>query len=242
MKTLISVLYTLAVANGGFAADTNSVELKEIAGDYYFGDGLGVNCSFTLSARGKFTFQWQGCLGTYDKNKGSASLKDGILHIRPQKPNMREGFRGTATEFYPVRWGPRMYLIPTNEIVEFCSDVNQGSEPRQDNHGQYYIRRSDADKPVAGRPAVPEQWNKFILNKPVHGRITELIGTQEAWLNKGDADGLLEGMILTAQQHGKLMFAQVRVEAVEKGRCRIKCQWEDSQLAVGQTVSSRSHE
>ena len=242
MKTLISVIYIFAVASGGFAADTNAVVLKDIAGDYYFGDGLGVNCSFTLSARGKFTFQWRGCLGTYDKNEGSVNLKDGILHLTPQKPNLREGFRGTPTEFYPVRWGARRYLIPTNEIVEFCSDVNQGSEPRQGSHGQYYIRRNDADKPVVGRPAVPEKWNKFFLNQPVRGRITQLIGTQEAWLNKGAADGLLEGMILTAQQHGDLMFAQVRVEAVENSRCRIKCQWKDSELAVGQTVSSRFHE
>lgn len=242
MKTLLAVLCLLAVTSGGFAADTNSVALKDIVGDYYFGDGLGVNCSFTLSPQGRFTFQWQGCLGIYDKNAGSASLKDGILHLAPQKPNIREGFRGTPTEFYPVRWGTRMYLIPTNEIVEFCSDINQGSEPRQGNHGQYYIRGSDADKPVAGKPEVPEQWNKFFLNQPVHGRITELIGTQEAWLDKGAADGLLEGMILTAQQHGNPMFAQVRVEAVEKGRCRIKCQWKDSELAVGQTVSSRFHE
>jgi len=242
MKTLISSLCILVIANGGFAADTNSAALKDIAGDYYFGDGLGVNCSFTLSAQGKFAFQWRGCLGTYDKNEGNASLKDGILHITPQKPNVREGFRGTPTEFYPVRWGTRMYLIPTNEIVEFCSDVNRGSEPRQGSHGQYYIRRSDADKPVVGKPAVPEQWSEFFLNQPVHGKITELIGTQEAWLNKGATDGLLEGMILTAKQHGKLMFAQVRVETVEKNRCRIKCQWKDSVLAVGQTVSSRFHE
>jgi hypothetical protein len=80
------------------------------------------------------------------------------------------------------------------------------------------------------------------LDKPVRGKITELVGKQEAWLDKGSADGLLAGMILTAQQHGHLMFAQVQVEAVEKDGCRIKCCWKDSQLAVGQTVSSRFHD
>jgi hypothetical protein len=76
----------------------------------------------------------------------------------------------------------------------------------------------------------------------VRGKITDLISKQEAWLDKGDADGLLEGMILTAQQHGKLMFSQVQIEAVERNRCRIKCRWKDSELAVGQAVSSRFHE
>jgi hypothetical protein len=198
MKTLVAVIYIFALVSGGLAANTNAVTLKDIAGGYYFGDGLGVNCSFTLSAQGEFTFQWTGCGGSYDKNEGSANLKDGTLHITPRKPNVREGFKGTPTEFYPVRWGARMYLIPTNQIVEFCSEVNQGGEPRSDSHGQYYLRGSDAEKPVAGRPAVPEQWNKFFLNQPVRGRITELIGVQEAWLDKGAADGLLDGMILTA--------------------------------------------
>jgi hypothetical protein len=206
MKTLILVLCILVVASGGFAAGTNSVALKDIVGDYYFGDGTGVNCSFTLSAQGRFTFQWRGCLGTYDTNAGTASLKGGILHINPERPNVQKGFRGTPTEFYPVRWGARMYLIPTNQIVEFCSDVNRGSEPRKDNYGEYYIRRGDAEKKVSGRPVVPKQWNKFFLDQPVRGKITKLISSKEAWLDKGAADGLLQGMILTAQQHGEIFF------------------------------------
>jgi hypothetical protein len=238
----ISLSFFIWAGTRVVAADGASLSLKDIAGDYYFGDGLGVNCSLELSAQGKFTFQWRGCLGTYDFNDGGASVKDGILHLSPHKPNLRDGFRGTPTEFYPVRWGARCYLVPTNEIVEFCSDVNQGTEPRRLNYGHYYMRRSDADKPIAGKPSVPEQWNKFFLEQPVRGKITELIGKQEGWLKKGSAAGLLEGMILTAQRHGKLMFAQVRVEAVEKDRCRIKCLWQGSELAVGQTVSSRFHE
>jgi hypothetical protein len=240
MKTLASSLLLLTIAS--FATAVDSIALKDIAGDYYFGDGLGVNCSLTVTAKGSFTFQWNGCLGTYDKNEGSASIKEGVLRIVPQKPNVRDGFRGTPTEFYPVRWGARMYLIPTNDIVEFCSAFNQGTEPQRGNRGRYYMRRNDANKPVAGNPAVPEQWTKFFLEQPVRGKITGLVGRQEAWLNKGSADGLLEGMILTAQQRGDLMFAQVRVEVVEESRCRIKCQWRDSELAVGQTVSSRFHE
>jgi len=76
----------------------------------------------------------------------------------------------------------------------------------------------------------------------VSGKITVLLGKQEAWLELGAGHGILPGMILTARDHGELMFSQVRVEAVEKARCRIKCQWSDSGLAVGQTVSSRFHE
>lgn len=241
MKTLLPVLCILAVANVGFVA-ADSVAPKDVAGDYYFGDGMGVNCTLKLTKRGAFNFQWRGCLGTYDENEGNFTITKGVLNLTPKKPNIQKGFRGTPTEFFPVTWESRVYLIPTNDIVEFCSDVNQGSEPRRGNWGQYYLRRNDWDKPVTGRPAVPVQWAKFFLSKPVRGKITGLIGKQEAWLDVGNEDGILQGMILTARDHGKLMFSQVRVEAVEKGRCRIKCQWEDSQLAVGQMVSSHFHE
>jgi hypothetical protein len=123
------------------------------------------------------------------------------------------------------------------------------------------MRRSDADKPVAGRPAVPDQWTKFLLDRPVRGKVTELISKKEAWLDKGSAEGLLERMILTSQQHAwsggrfviapehmprsllnDLWFAQVQIEAVETNRCRIKCRFQDNELAVGQTVSSRLYE
>lgn len=236
MKTVASLLFSVAVAS--FATTSDSVTLKEVAGDYYFGDGLGVKCSITLVAAGRFTFKWDGCLGTYGWNEGTAYTRDGVLHLAPQNPNPR-GFGGTPTEFYPVRWGDRLYLIPTNDIVQFCCEFNQGSEPRAGIHQSYYLRIGDADKGVSGKPAVPKQWTKFFLEQPVQGKITELVGKQEAWLDKGAADGLIKGMILTAKQHGELMFGDVRVEAVEKGRCRIKCQWEDGELAIGQTVTSR---
>lgn len=224
------------------AADSNPLSFRELAGVYYFGDGTGVNCTLTLAERGTFAFQWRGCLGTYDDNEGQAGIRDGILRIVPKKPNVREGFRGTPTEFFPIRWDDRLYLVPTNEIVEFCCEVNQGGEPRHGNWGQFYLRQNDWTKQATGSPVVPERWTKFLLGKPATGKITQLINKREAWLDVGAKEGILEGMLLIARDHGKLMFSKVRVKTVEKDRCRIKCEWKDSELAVGQTVSSLFHE
>jgi hypothetical protein len=181
------------------SAEVGLISLNDLAGNYYFGDGLGVNCSLTLTSQGNFTFDWTGCLGSYDKNEGSLSLKDGMVHLEPQKPNLRGGFRGTPTEFFPVRWDARVYLIPTNEIIDFCSAVNQAREARRNCHGMYYLRQNDWDKPVTGRPSVPAVWAKYFLSQPVSGKITGLIGKQEAWLNLGSDAGILDGMTLTAQ-------------------------------------------
>lgn len=242
MRTLFSLIGIMAVAGGCATADNDSPGLKEVAGDYYFGDGLGVNCTLKLTAAGKFSFQWRGCLGIYDENQGAFAVSNGVLKITPKKSNVREGFRGTPTDFFPISWGSRLYLVPTNDIVKFCSDVNQGLEPRRGAWGLYYLRRDDRDKAVSGLPAVPELWANYLLDQPVKGTITGLIGKQEAWLDRGTEHGLLEGMILTARGDGRLMLSQVRVESVEKDRCRIKCRWRDDTLAVGQTVTSRFRE
>src|SRR5262245_3676514 len=62
MKTLALALVLLTIASDRFISAADSVALNDIAGDYYFGDGLGVNCSLSVTAEGKFTFQWDGCL------------------------------------------------------------------------------------------------------------------------------------------------------------------------------------
>ena len=227
-----------------FAAADAAVSFKELIGDYYFGDGLGVNCALTLTKRGKFAFIWHGCLGTYGENNGSARARDGVLHITPVKPNDPKNL-GTPTDFFPVRWGTRIYLIPTNNVVEFCSAVNQGGEPRRDAHGDYYLRRNDWAKAVVGRPAVPTQWTRYLLDKPVTGKITELITKQEAWLDLGAEHGILEGMVLNAKTRMvNIKYLPVKVESVEKGRCRIRCEWMDMgfELVVGEIVTSGFHE
>ena len=225
-----------------FAADGAAVSFKDLIGDYYLGDGLGVNCSLTLAKQGKFAFIWRGCLGTYGENNGSAGVRDGVLHITPVKPNDPENL-GTPTDFFPVRWGTRIYLIPTNNIVEFCSAVNRGSEPRRGEYGEYYLRRNDSAKAVAGRPTVPKQWTRYLLDKPITGKITELITKHEAWLDLGAEHGILQGMVLNAKTNiVNRKYLPVKVEWVEKSRCRIQCEWMDFDLAIGQTVSSGFHE
>ncbi len=37
--------------------------IATVAGEYYYGDGLGMNCSLTITQEGRFSFKWQGCEG-----------------------------------------------------------------------------------------------------------------------------------------------------------------------------------
>jgi hypothetical protein len=187
--------------------------VEAVAGDYYFGDGLGVNCSLTIKREGRFSFGWRGCLGVYDQNTGEAKVEAGHVILRPERPNVREGFRGTATDLIPVRWGERLYLIPETERREFCNRVNQGTEPRDRPHGRFYLRRGDWDKKVAGPPSVPKGWESLLLRKPLQGRVIEVLSGGRAKVDLGADGGVWEGLELWVDAEGFGLVQVVEVGA-----------------------------
>jgi hypothetical protein len=152
-------------------------EIRELgehpwAGDYYHGDGMGVNVSLALAPRSGFVFEWHGCLGLYDRNYGSVSSANNKLALLFTFPNERKGFTGIASELVPIPWGPRHYLIPPQQMAEFCNDVNADYEPRSDSWGMYLLRQGDEEKPVRGGPSIPAQFQPELLKHPIVTEIT----------------------------------------------------------------------
>jgi len=141
--------------------------LAGISGSYYYGDGLGVNCSLVVKSEGRFSFIWRGCLGVYDQNQGGAKVVKDHLILTPEQPNESKGFGGTPTDFILVCWGDRLYLVPKDAGKAFCSLVNEGGEPRSNVHGNFYLRRGDWEKKVTGLPIVPKEWESLLQKKQV---------------------------------------------------------------------------
>jgi hypothetical protein len=220
----------------------NDIPFKEIAGTYYHGDGKGMNCSLELTPDGRFFFKWTGCLGVYGRNKGGVEIVNQTITLHPKKPNHANAFGGTPTVFVPVRWDERIYLIPQDQIIKFCSEVNLGLEPRNRPHGQFYLRRQDWTKASSGSPAVGQQWKDYLLVRPVRGKIVRLINNQTGIINLGRENGLREGMILTAQGGEKYIFSEVKVVSVAEAESTVECQWQDSSLHEKQDVTSKFHD
>jgi hypothetical protein len=181
----------------------------EWAGQYYEGDGMGVNVSLILAPKSGYLFEWHGCGGLYDRNYGAITWNKGRLRLSFTFPNKQKGFQGIAEEFVPIAWGDRKYLIPTDDIVGFCNEVNDGSEPRKRLHGFYLLRRGDEKKEVKGFPAVPGEFKPYLLARPIEAEIVGIgkTTTVPSWgggnfmdisvtLNRGKKQGLLVGMKL----------------------------------------------
>jgi hypothetical protein len=190
------------------------------AGDYYQGDGLGVNVSLSLTPEGMFDFEWRGCLGVYGENQGRAVFTDGHLRLLFDKQQKEDGFGSLASEFIPIKWGERTYLIPTNEVVDFCNSVNDGTEPRTRHYGEHLLRRGEERRPAPGKPDVPLKFRPYLLERPISTKIKK-VGESQAtrWghettvtLASGRNQGLLPGMKLWILSP---VFESVTIKSVE---------------------------
>jgi hypothetical protein len=190
-------------------------ELKKLsnhewAGEYYYGDGLGVNVSLALAPESGFVFRWDGCLGMYDLNYGQVAFTNGTVKLLFRYANDRKGFQGIAPELLPVHWGARHYLIPADSIVEFTNAINAGIEPNSSLGGRsesFLLQRGDEKKKINGQPNLPQQYLSYILKDPIEAKISSVNQTSvqqsrritSITLDVGSADGLKKGMELYVQ-------------------------------------------
>jgi hypothetical protein len=145
------------------------------AGYYYFGDGLGANVSLSLAPESGFVFEWWGCVGVYDRNWGAVTATAERIELSFHYPNEREGFQGLDPDFVPVSWGDRHYLVPTDRMERFCSDVNSGWEPRHHAHGTYLLRCGDEERATQGLPLVPQKYRELLLRAPIEASVIEIL-------------------------------------------------------------------
>jgi hypothetical protein len=187
--------------------ELRSLKNHDWAGEYYYGDGLGVNVSLALAPESGFVFRWDGCLGMYDLNYGAVAFTNGTVRLLFRYPNVRKGFQGIAPELLPVRWGERHYLIPMDGIVDFTNEINAGTEPSSlfgGRSGRFPLRRGDDKKKVSGQPNLPNEYLSYLLAKPIKAKITSIGETHvdeccrftSVTLDVGSADGLKKGMEL----------------------------------------------
>jgi hypothetical protein len=213
--------------------------LKDVAGQYFLGNGV---MRFTLYVRdeGRFDFAWTGCPGFNEQCSGAARFVNGWLILTPDRRNVPKGDAATPTEFLPVTWGQRRYLVARDELLDFCNEINQGAEPRNHPDGSFCLLGGRWTVSVSGRPKLPNEWQAYLLANPLHGKVVEMVNPRIGKLNLGEKDGVRKGMVLTIGG-GSLEANGVRVVSVEKNSCLIR---EENELIVpviktGQPVSSR---
>ena len=197
------------------------------AGEYYTGDGLGVNTTLMVAPDAGFVFEFRGCLGLYDRNFGEVALSNGMVALSCKYPNSRKGFQGIAINLVPVSWGARSYLIPADDLPGFCNEVNQGGEPRLSGRGHYLLRKGDESKRVEGFPNVPDKYRPYLLARPVDAAISAVVSPAirsgqgnlrdtRVTIDAGASHGIRGGMELFITNR-EALATSVRITKVEAG-------------------------
>lgn len=207
--------------------ELRTLKNHEWAGEYFYGDGLGVNVFLTLAPEHGFVFTWHGCLGLYDLNYGQVIYENDAINLDFTYPNNREGFEGIAPKLLPVRWGKRHYLIPVDRILDFTNAINAGAEPNSLFGGLSYsflLKKGDEKKRVEGQPTLPSEFLSYILPAPITASLSsvehiEVRGSHRASTIKvdvGTGTGLKKGMKLFLQNQSHIYVSAVVTDVTEK--------------------------
>ena len=111
---------------------------------------------------------------------GTVQQSSGRLSLKSTQGDWGPGHATDTKEFVSLPWGPRLYLVEVNRVVEFCNAINAGVEPRSAAAGQFLLREGDWQKKATGFPSIPKPWQqKYILKEPIETEIQKLVGNFE---------------------------------------------------------------
>lgn len=146
----------------------------EVAGEFYQGDMAGVEDRLTLRSNHTFRYRWREFGNIVDHGHGKVAGRwrlDGSRLVLVERAS--ENTLGFPLEYQVVPWGPRLYLVAENRMLEFCNRVNGGFEPRfLPLGGNDFLRAKDWEKAAPGRPEVDPAWMDFLLSRTVKARVT----------------------------------------------------------------------
>lgn len=197
IPTLASTVTDVPAAERGQPAIENGLATSEaiaaVEGTYYFGDGKGVNCVLNLKPDNTFEFTWHGCMGEYDRNQGPYRMQGEMVVLSPTGTNSRDGFEGTPTQFYPVKWEDRLYLVADEDMLGFCHRVSRGWKGEKFNsRPDHYLRdwnRETELKDLESKPQVPELFESY-LKDGFTAAVTFTESNETFRINKGLQDGV----------------------------------------------------
>lgn len=208
-------------------------DLDEWVGEYRRGDGLGVSIRLLFAPRAGFVYSWSGCFGQYDLNYGGVESREDRLSLRFERAYKNGAHRGLASEFIPVRWGDRHYLIVADKMIDFVNAVNEGSEPCLPCL-RFLLKAGDEHKAVAGDPELPEPFKDYLLAEPIDARVLAVGETQvgeeritQLVVDKGSTHGMFPGMELHTSQP-RYALAKIFVTRVDAQTSEVTVEQFDS--------------
>ena len=199
------------------------------AGTYHIIIPLGEHCTLDVAPDAGYAYT---CFSSdqadengnllIDQNYGSVTWENDHLKFSHTLESDGDDF-ASSTEFIPIAWEKRLYLVPANKIMDFCNAFNA----RHPLLYAFLLRNDFKTKPDTGVPDVPEEFKPYLLDDPVEGEITAVGETREfrkisaqvketpITINKGSQDGILTGMTFWVAKPDKIFYPVTLTEVAE---------------------------
>jgi hypothetical protein len=204
---------------------------REWAGQYYCGDGTGMNVRIAIAPRGGMTYAWTGCLGLYEFNYGQIveATRDSIL-VRFECPISPDGFDFISERLYFVRWGEHRFLVPRKSMFGLIDWLNAGEKYPVRLYLPYSGEPHSLRSAPPGLPEIPDELRPFVFTAPLELTLTQVrqtdlqtIGAKtRCWkfdvtIDKGRLDGIHEDIRLDKPWGlpGSLVFTKLDDRASE---------------------------
>jgi hypothetical protein len=207
-------------------AEGSSESLESLAGEYFLGTGF-VNESLVLAPEGRASLAWWADDGERSEVEGRAEVigRQLVVHPSGSKSN-RDDHNASDRKLISVRWGKRLYLIPSDGMLSFCNAINLGLEPRSEIYGQFFVRITRGKTrhppvPAGGSPGLLPPWDQFLLKTPLQGIVTDVVREGIMTVSLGSKDGIRVGMELWVEEAVR-PFAAVTVVDVRESECTAK--------------------
>lgn len=209
--------------------DGRPLQLADVAGEYDW--SFGFRGGFLrIFPDGSWICDWG---PRSDWCRGDALIVEGRLVFETRDSGGR--LSGRTAPCTPIWWGDRICLVGDSQIWRLANLANWGTEEDDGRQHALFISlpiiAEQADTPPAGPPLVPLEWETRILQKPIRGKVIDVIHRQIGFVDLGSRDGVFTGMRLqTGYRHRNF---SVMVVSTEEDWCKvIPVQWGDSQLAL----------
>ncbi|MCL2623137.1 MAG: hypothetical protein FWD31_05650 [Planctomycetaceae bacterium] len=198
------------------------------AGTYHIIIHLGEHCTLDIAPDAGYAYT---CFSSdqvdengnllCDQNYGSVTWENGYLKFSHTLASDGNDF-ASSTEFIPIAWEKRLYLVPANKVIDFCNAVNARYPLFA-----FLLRNDFKTKPDTGVPEVPEEFKPYLLDDPVEGEITAVGETREflkisaqvketlVTISKGSQDGILPGMTFWVTKPDKIFYPITLTEVAE---------------------------
>ena len=177
------------------------------AGEYYAGDGLGMNLRLWVAPRAGAAFQWHGCLGLYEQNFGTAKSDGPYLsidwRIKGADPYV------TDTRYIVTRIRKSIFLVPTHDVHRFCLGA-RGLSPMP---AMVLSSQSARNRQTLQRPALPAEYQVYIDLDPIHASVLS-VNEPEREKMTDKLDLITQTVILNAGKD-KHLFVGMRFEAMK---------------------------